>query len=133
MNPTETEREREQEKETEDYLRVGRHRGRDVRGGRCLLTHEETTGEIMENLSAYLPFRHIRFMASDCGIWRENGKLREGQGILSWQLVRINIRYLRSPLIRDALAYIYDYVSAVTLVQMMVDIAVGVESRHTDR
>ena len=41
------------------------------------------------------------------------------------------IRYWNSQLIRDALAYIYDYVSAVTLVQILVDIAVEVVSRHT--
>lgn len=43
----------------------------------------------------------------------------------------VNIRYWNSQLIGDALAYIYDYVSAVTLVQIAVDIAVEVVSRHT--
>ena len=38
---------------------------------------------------------------------------------------------LDSQLIGDALAYICDYVSAVTLVQIAVDIAVEVVSRHT--
>lgn len=42
----------------------------------------------MENLSAYLPLRHICFMASDCGI-RGNLKLNKGLRKLSWQLVRI--------------------------------------------
>lgn len=36
----------------------------------------------------------------------------------------VNVKYSSSLLIRDALAYIYDYVSAVTSVQIVVDIAV---------
>lgn len=48
--------------------------------------HEEKKGEIMENLSAYLPFRHIRFMASDCGI---RGRMESLGRLLNWQLVRI--------------------------------------------
>lgn len=45
--------------------------------------------EIMENLAAYLPLRHIRFMASDCGIRGKMESVERGQRILSWQLVRI--------------------------------------------
>lgn len=67
------------------------------------------------------------FMASDCGI-RENVK-EETKLAVSENYV--NIRYGNSQIIEDALAYIYDYVSAVTLLQIVVDLAVQVVSRHT--
>lgn len=66
----------------------------------------EEKEEIMENLSAYLPFRHICFMASDCGIKR---KSKASQGAEETKLAvsenYVNIRYWNSQVIRNALAY----------------------------
>lgn len=82
--------------------------------------------EIAENLSAYSSVRHVRLR----GKWKAERGAEDTKLAVSENYV--NIRYWNSQLIRDALAYIYDYVSAVTLGQTVVDIAVEVTSRHTD-
>lgn len=83
----------------------------------------------MVNLSAYLLFRHIQYVS-----WLvivELGENVKEETKLAVSENYVNIRYGNSQIIEDALAYIYDYVSAVTLLQIVVDIAVQVVSRHT--
>lgn len=59
--------------------------------------------------------------------------LGRGQRTLAVSEDHVNIRYGSRRLIQVAVAHIYDYVSPVTLDRRVVDIAIEVVTRHTDK